>query len=105
LLKLVNTLLDFSRIEAGRIQAVYEPVDFAVYTAEVASTFRSAMSRAGLHFTIDCPPLPGPVYVDRDMWEKIVLNLVSNAFKYTFDGEVAVTLRAAGPSVELSRDS
>jgi signal transduction histidine kinase len=101
LLKLVNTLLDFSRIEAGRIQAVYEPVDLAVYTAEVASNFRSAMSRAGLRFTIDCPPLSGPVYVDRDMWEKIVLNLVSNAFKYTFDGEVAVTLRAAGPSVEL----
>jgi signal transduction histidine kinase len=101
LLKLVNTLLDFSRIEAGRIQAVYEPVDLAVYTAEVASNFRSAMSRAGLHFTLDCPPLSGPVYVDRDMWEKIVLNLVSNAFKYTFDGEVAVALRAAGPSVEL----
>ena len=59
------------------------------------------MSRAGLRFTIDCPPLSGPVYVDRDMWEKIVLNLVSNAFKYTFDGEVAVALRAAGPSVEL----
>ena len=101
LLKLVNTLLDFSRIEAGRIQAVYEPVDLAVYTAAVASNFRSAMSRAGLRFTIDCPPLSGPVYVDRDMWEKIVLNLVSNAFKYTFDGEVAVALRAAGPSVEL----
>ena len=101
LLKLVNTLLDFSRIEAGRIKAVYEPVDLAVYTAEVASTFRSAMSRAGLRFTIDCPPLAGPVYVDRDMWEKIVLNLVSNAFKFTFDGEVAVALRAAGPTVEL----
>jgi signal transduction histidine kinase len=101
LLKLVNTLLDFSRIEAGRIQAVYEPIDLAVYTAEVASNFRSAMTRAGLRFTIDCPPLSGPVYVDRDMWEKIVLNLVSNAFKYTFEGEVAVALRPAGPSVEL----
>jgi signal transduction histidine kinase len=101
LLKLVNTLLDFSRIEAGRILAVYEPVDLAAYTAELASNFRSAMSRAGLRFTIDCPPLPGPVYVDREMWEKIVLNLVSNAFKYTLDGEVEVVLRAAGTSVEL----
>ena len=101
LLKLVNTLLDFSRIEAGRIQAVYEPVDLAASTAELASTFRSAMSRAGLSFTIDCAPLPGPVYVDRDMWEKIVLNLISNAFKYTLDGEVAVALRAAGTSVQL----
>jgi PAS domain S-box-containing protein len=102
LLKLVNTLLDFSRIEAGRIQAVYEPVDLAAYTAELASTFRSAMSRAGLRFTIDCPTVRGPVYVDRDMWEKIVLNLLSNAFKYTLDGGVAVVLRKAGSSVQLA---
>jgi signal transduction histidine kinase len=81
LLKLVNTLLDFSRIEAGRVQALYEPVDLAAYTAELASTFRSAMDRAGLHFVVDCPPLPAPVHVDRDMWEKIVLNLVSNALQ------------------------
>ena len=101
LLKLVNTLLDFSRIEAGRIQAVYEPVDLAAYTAELASTFRSAMSRAGLRFTVDCPPLATPIYVDRDMWEKVVLNLVSNAFKYTLDGEVVVAVHAGGNAAEL----
>ncbi|HEX7968068.1 MAG TPA: ATP-binding protein [Stellaceae bacterium] len=93
LLKLVNTLLDFSRIEAGRVQAVYEPLDLGAYTAELASTFRSAMERAGLRYIVDCPPLPAPANVDRDMWEKIVLNLVSNAFKYTLEGEVAVILR------------
>ncbi|HEY6431676.1 MAG TPA: ATP-binding protein, partial [Acetobacteraceae bacterium] len=94
LLKLVNTLLDFSRIEAGRIQAIYDPVDLAAFTAELASGFRSAMDRAGLRFTVDCPPLPAEAYVDRDMWEKIVLNLLSNAFKYTLDGSIAVRLRA-----------
>ena len=94
LLKLVNTLLDFSRIEAGRVQAVYEPVDLGAYTTELASTFRSAMERAGLHYVVDCPSLPMPAYIDRDMWEKIVLNLVSNAFKYTLEGDVAVILRA-----------
>src|SRR3569623_2473494 len=85
LLKLVNTLLDFSRIEAGRVQAVFEPVDLAAATAELASTFRSAMDRAGLRFLVECRPLPAPVHVARDMWEKIVLNLLSNAFKYTLD--------------------
>jgi signal transduction histidine kinase/PAS domain-containing protein len=95
LLRLVNTLLDFSRIEAGRLQAVYEPTDLASYSAELASTFRSAIDQAGLRYVVDCAPLPEPVYVDRDMWEKIVLNLLSNAFKYTLQGEIAVSLRVS----------
>jgi PAS domain S-box-containing protein len=104
LLKLVNTLLDFSRIEAGRMQAVYEPVDISVCTAEIASSFRSALEKAELDFIVDCPPLSVPAYVDRDMWEKIVLNLLSNAFKYTFKGEVAVVLRLStdGKMLELT---
>ena len=102
LLKLVNALLDFSRIEAGRIQASYEPTDLALLTAELASVFRSALERAGMKLVIDCPPLSEPVYVDREMWEKIVLNLISNAFKFTFEGEIEVSLREAGRAVELT---
>ncbi|HEX4963291.1 MAG TPA: ATP-binding protein [Thermoanaerobaculia bacterium] len=102
LLKLVNTLLDFSRIEAGRVQAAYEPTDLAAYTAELASVFRAAVEKAGMTLVVDCPPLPGLVFVDRDMWEKIVLNLVSNAFKYTLAGEIVVSLRARESSAVLS---
>jgi len=102
LLKLVNTLLDFSRIEAGRIDASYEATDLATATAELASVFRSAIEKAGLRLMVDCPPLPEPVYIDRDMWEKIVLNLLSNAFKFTFDGEIGVALAWRGDHVELS---
>jgi len=102
LLKLVNTLLDFSRIEAGRVQAVYEETDLAALTAELASVFRSAIEKAGLKLTVDCPPLPEPVFVDREMWEKIVLNLLSNAFKFTFEGEIELALRPSGKLVELS---
>jgi PAS domain S-box-containing protein len=101
LLKLVNTLLDFSRIEAGRIQALYRPVDLCATTAELASVFRSAMDRAGLTYRIDCSPVPEPVYVDIDMWEKIVLNLLSNALKFTLHGTVELTLRSAGGQAEL----
>jgi hypothetical protein len=90
LTKLVNTLLDFSRIQAGRMHARFEPVDLSTLTAELASVFRSAFDRAGLTFTVDCPPLDQPVYLDREMWEKVVLNLLSNALKYTFDGDVTV---------------
>lgn len=106
LLKLVNTLLDFSRIEAGRIQAVYEAVDLATVTLELASIFRSAIERAGLSYKIDCPPLREPVYIDREMWEKIVLNLLSNALKFTLQGSIEVSLRSAGHQAELTvRDS
>ena len=94
--RLVNTLLDFSRIEAGRAQARYEATDLAALTRDLASTFRSAMERAGLAFEVDCPPLSAHAYVDREMWEKIVLNLLSNAFKFTMRGQVTVRLREAG---------
>jgi PAS domain S-box-containing protein len=102
LLKLVNTLLDFSRIEAGRVQASYEPTDLPLLTVELASVFRSAIERAGMRFVIDCPPLPEMVYVDRGMWEKIVLNLLSNALKFTFEGEIAVSMRAVGSGMEMT---
>ena len=93
LLKLVNVLLDFSRIEAGRMQASYVATDLALLTRDLASTFRSAIERAGLAFEVDCPPLREPVHVDRDMWEKILLNLLSNALKFTFEGKIRVALR------------
>ncbi|MET0985495.1 MAG: ATP-binding protein [Steroidobacteraceae bacterium] len=101
-LKLVNTLLDFARIEAGRIQASYEPVDLTAFTAELASTFRSAVERAGMKFTINCSPLSESPYVDREMWEKIVLNLLSNAFKFTFEGEIEVALQEVNRAVVLT---
>jgi PAS domain S-box-containing protein len=94
--RLVNTLLDFSRIEAGRMQASYEPADIAQVTAELASVFRSAVDRAGLAFEVDCRPLPEAVYLDRGMWEKVMLNLLSNALKFTFDGSIGVSVRAEG---------
>ena len=102
LLKLVNMLLDFSRIEAGRIEAVYEPTDLATLTSDLAGTFRSAVERAGLRLIVDCPPLSEPVYVDRELWEKVVLNLLSNALKFTFEGEIEIALRQERGSVELT---
>jgi PAS domain S-box-containing protein len=100
--KLVNTLLDFSRIEAGRIQAVYEPTDLATYTAELASAFRSLIEQAGMSLVVECPPLPEAVYVDRQMWEKIILNLLSNAFKFTLTGSITVRLQWLKTQVQLT---
>lgn len=102
LLRMVNTLLDFSRIEANRIQANYSPADLAARTEELASLFRAAMERAGLEYIVKCESLPEDVYIDLEMWEKIVLNLLSNAFKFTLEGKVEVTLRQKDGFAELS---
>jgi CheY-like chemotaxis protein len=100
--KLVNALLDFSRIEAGRIKASFEPTHLAALTTELVSVFRSAVEKAGLRLIVHCPPLSEPVYVDRDMYEKVVLNLLSNAFKFTLEGEIELQLRETGAAVQLS---
>lgn len=102
LTKLVNTLLDFSRIEAGRTQARYEPVDLAATTAELASVFRSAVERAGLTLSVNVAPLDEPVYVDRDMWEKVVFNLLSNALKFTFEGAISIDARRDGTEAVIT---
>jgi PAS domain S-box-containing protein len=101
LLKLVNALLDFSRLEAGRMKACYEPINLAAMTADLASGFRAAIERAGLELHVDTQALAGPISVDRDMWEKIVLNLLSNAVKFTLAGSISVHLRQTGDRVTL----
>ncbi|HSI04813.1 MAG TPA: histidine kinase dimerization/phospho-acceptor domain-containing protein, partial [Myxococcota bacterium] len=83
LLRLVNALLDFSRLQAGRLHATFAPLDIALVTSELAGMFQSAAEKAHLKLVVDCPPLREKVFVDRDLWEKIVPNLVSNALKYT----------------------
>jgi signal transduction histidine kinase/DNA-binding response OmpR family regulator len=102
LLKLVNTLLDFSRIEASRLAVRLQPTDLGGFTAELASVFRSTVERAGLRLVVDCPPLGRSVPIDREMWEKVVLNLLSNAFKFTFEGDIVVRVRREGGSAILS---
>ena len=104
--RLVNGLLEFSRIEAGRVRAAYEPTNLSEFTADLASNFHAACDKAGLELRVDCPRSSEPVFVDRSLWEKIVLNLLSNAFKFTFEGGIAVTLQQTNKAAELVvRDS
>jgi signal transduction histidine kinase len=101
LLKLVNSLLEFSRIEAGGVQPKYEATDLASLTRELAGSFQELADKAGLRLEIECAPLDGPTYVDREMWEKIVLNLMSNAVKFTFEGSIRLTLDRVADGAEL----
>ena len=101
LLKLVNNLLDFSRVEAGRVQAAYQPVDIAELTADLASSFRSIIEKAGMRLEVRTGKEPLEAFVDKQMWEKIVLNLLSNAFKYTLEGVISVALESSATEVIL----
>lgn len=92
LLRLVNALLDFARAEAGRLDARFVPTDLAAFTQNVASQFRAAIEAAGMRLFVNCETGSEPAYVDREAWEKLLLNLLSNAFKHTFQGEIAVTV-------------
>jgi signal transduction histidine kinase/DNA-binding response OmpR family regulator len=100
LLRLVNSLLDFSRIEAGRVEARRQPTDLAILTTDIGSSFRSTMEKAGLSFRVESTPLPHPVALDHEMWEKILLNLLSNAFKFTLEGGVSLVV---APSADGSQ--
>ncbi|WP_276374634.1 ATP-binding protein [Chryseolinea sp. H1M3-3] len=93
LLRLVNTLLDFSRIESGRVEASFRLVDLRTFIEDIMSNFRSIIEKAGLKFISELGDIVDDVYVDYGMWEKIVLNLFSNAFKYTLQGSIKVGLK------------
>jgi signal transduction histidine kinase len=102
LLKLVNSLLDFSRIESGRHKATYVLTDICTYTKSLASNFRSVIEKAGLQFEVDTDAFIQPLYIDREMWEKIVFNLLSNAFKYTLSGKITISLSVDGDNALLT---
>ena len=100
--KLVNMLLDFARIEAGRMEMVFTPTNISKLTAELASNFTSLTEKAGLILEVDCPDFREPIWLDQDMWEKIVLNLLSNAFKFTFEGKISIGMAMHSDSAELT---
>jgi signal transduction histidine kinase len=102
MLKLVNSLLDFSRIEADRYDGRFVPTNLSNFTCELASLFRSAIENEGLEFEVTTAPLQEKAYLDREMWEKIVLNLVSNAFKFTRAGKISVSLKQNAKNFELT---
>lgn len=100
--KLVNTLLEFSKIEAGRMEGRFSLIDIGSFTRDLASTFRSAIEKAGMQLHYHSDEITDEIYVDHEMWEKIVLNLISNAFKYSKEGTISVALKKVGDQLELS---
>jgi len=71
LLRLVNSLLEFSRVEAGRMTASFKETNLQRYTADLASLFRSAIEKGGIKYVVDVSGKERPVWIDREMWEVV----------------------------------
>jgi diguanylate cyclase (GGDEF)-like protein/PAS domain S-box-containing protein len=99
LARMVDGLLDFSRASADSLRL--EPTDLPRLTEQLVALFESGAEQAGIGLEIDVEPASAVVLVDREAWERIVLNLVSNALKYTHAGSVRVSLRIADGNGDL----
>jgi signal transduction histidine kinase len=94
LLKLINDLLDLVRLESGRMETKLEPVDVAEFIKAISSAARQVANDKRLRLESVIDPSLGTVLADRDKLDKIILNLVFNALKFTPSGG-RVELRAA----------
>lgn len=102
LLNLVNSLLDFSRLEAGRMHASFRLVDLASLTLDLASLFRSAIKKGKIAYEVRVPKDKVEVWLDLDLWEKVVFNIIGNAFKYCLSGSIEVRVTRGPQFAEFS---
>ncbi|RIB30861.1 hypothetical protein C2G38_2237965 [Gigaspora rosea] len=99
ILKLINALLQFTNIETNQLKAHYRETNIAKFTLELASDFKGMAKTLNLNYNIDIPnpdefglALGDKIYLDHDLYETIVFNLCSNAFKHTWKGQITVRL-------------
>lgn len=90
LLSLINDVLDFSKIEAGRMELVLEPVDVATLMREVEATAAPVVRKQGNTFVVDADDNVGGFTADAGKVRQVLLNLLSNAGKFTTDGTVTL---------------
>lgn len=103
LVALINDLLDISRIEAGRVELHRAPLDLARLVAEIADSLRPQIAAKQQQLALDFPAGLPPVSADADRLLQIVLNLLSNAHKYTpAGGTIHITAAVVEGQVELS---
>ncbi|GAB0113478.1 hybrid sensor histidine kinase/response regulator [Acidisoma sp. C75] len=99
---LIEGLMDISKIEAGRIEIERREVNFAEFLDQISAMFRLQAAAKGLSFQFEAPPnLPGTVFMDELRLRQILINLLSNALKFTSRGEIRLALRIPGQVMEF----
>jgi PAS domain S-box-containing protein len=102
LLALINDILDLAKIEAGKMPIHLERVSLSDVVQEVAAQMESIVRRKGLEFNVHLPAEPVYMETDRTKVKQIVLNLISNAVKFTARGSVSISTRANGQEVRIA---
>ena len=97
LLHLINEILDLSKIEAGRLELHIEEVDVGALIQDVATTAEALAARNGNRFEVRCPADVGTMHTEPMRVRQIILNLLSNACKFTEKGEVTLTVERDRP--------
>ncbi len=93
LARMINDLLDMSKLEAGKIALKRDRVDLAARVKEVLETFESRANAKGIALVADVPAQGASVYADADKLTQVLTNLVSNALKFTEQGQITLSIR------------
>ncbi len=101
LLKLINNLLDFSKLEAGRMTLSYREGEMVAYVRELTAAFDSAASAVNLELKVTSNRKQIQAFIDPEKMEKVLLNLLSNAFKFTDSGGVYVEVNEIDEDLEI----
>jgi signal transduction histidine kinase len=102
LARLVDMLRQLFMFDGQRAVPRLRPLKVAAATRSLCELFRPAFDQAGIGFHVDCTQLEHPAWVDRELWEKIICNLLANALKFTLHGEVRVVLHGSGGELVLT---
>ncbi len=87
LLRLVNQILDIRKIESGNMKLTLQRIDFGDFVASLANNFRNLAKDRGIDLVVRCPEEPLFIWADSEKIDKIVFNLLSNAFRFTPSGK------------------
>jgi len=99
LLSLINDILDLSKIEAGRMDLIIEPVDLPAVIADVKATVQPLIARNGNTLEVSAAATLGTMYTDGTKLRQMLLNLLSNAAKFTEKGTVSLSVERAGGEI------
>jgi HAMP domain-containing protein/signal transduction histidine kinase/CheY-like chemotaxis protein len=105
LLSLINDILDLSKVEAGRMELDLAPIALADICEDAERAFRPVAEQNDLEFNLELDPdLPPAIVSDDQRLKQILKNLLSNAFKFTHQGSVTLSIRQAPSDSDFSAE-